>query len=67
MRLLATTPEANLARLPIAVDLRAISVAEGLRAALSIALIVAADRWLQWPPIPAVRSGAGCQHCSPSP
>jgi uncharacterized membrane protein YccC len=51
MRLLATTPEANLARLPIAVDLRAISVAEGLRAALSIALIVAADRWLQWPPL----------------
>ena len=51
MRLLATTPEANLARLPIAVDLRAISVAEGFRAALSIALIVAADQWLQWPPL----------------
>ena len=51
MRLLATTPEANLARLPIAVDLRAISVAEGLRAALAIAGIVAADQWLHWPPL----------------
>ena len=29
IRLLATTPEANLARLPIALDLRAISLAEG--------------------------------------
>ena len=51
MRLLATTPEANLARLPIAIDLRAISVAEGVRAALAIAVIVAADQWLHWPPL----------------
>ena len=51
MRLLATTPEANLARLPIAIDLRAISLAEGVRAALSIAFIVAADQWLHWPPL----------------
>ena len=51
MRLLATTPEANLARLPIALDLRAISLAEGLRAALSIAAIVAADQWAHWPPL----------------
>ncbi len=49
MRLLATTPEADLARLPIAIDLRAISVAEGARAALSIAFIVAADQWLHQP------------------
>ncbi|WP_158747021.1 FUSC family protein [Acidisphaera sp. L21] len=51
MRLLATTPEANLKRLPIAFDLRAISLAEGTRAALSIAFIVAADQWLHWPPL----------------
>ena len=58
MRLLATTPEANLARLPIAIDLRAISVAEGLRATLSIAVIVAADQWLQWPPLLEAALGA---------
>ena len=51
MRLLATTPQANLARLPIAIDLRAISLAEGLRAALSVAFIVAADQWAHWPPL----------------
>ncbi len=49
MRLLATTPEADLGRLPIAVDLRTISIAEGVRAAMSVAVIVAADAWLQWP------------------
>ena len=58
MRLLATTPEANLARLPIALDLRAISLAEGLRAALSIAFIVAADQWLHWPPMLEAALGA---------
>ncbi|MEJ1978846.1 MAG: FUSC family protein, partial [Acetobacteraceae bacterium] len=49
MRLLATTPEANLARLPIALDLRAISVEEGIRAGLSVAVIVAADEWVRSP------------------
>ena len=58
MRLLATTPEANLARLPIALDLRSISLAEGLRAALSIAFIVAADQWLHWPPMLEAALGA---------
>ena len=58
MRLLATTPEANLARLPIALDLRAISLAEGLRAALSIAVIVAADQWAHWPPLLEAAVGA---------
>ena len=58
MRLLATTPQADLARLPIAIDLRALSVAEGVRAALSIAVIVAADQWLQWPPLLEAALGA---------
>ncbi len=58
MRLLATTPEANLARLPTAIDLRAISLAEGVRAALSIAFIVAADQWLHWPPLLEAALGA---------
>ncbi len=58
MRLLATTPEANLARLPIAVDLRAISLAEGLRAALSVAAFVAVDQWATWPPLLEAALGA---------
>jgi uncharacterized membrane protein YccC len=58
MRLLATTPEANLARLPIAIDLRAVSVAEGVRAALAVAGIVAADQWVQWPPLLEAALGA---------
>ena len=58
MRLLATTPEANLARLPIALDLRAVSVAEGVRAALAVAGIVAADQWIQWPPLLEAALGA---------
>ena len=57
-RILATTPEANLARLPIALDLRALSIGEGMRAALSIAVIVAADQWLQWPPLLEAALGA---------
>jgi uncharacterized membrane protein YccC len=58
MRILATTPEANLARLPIALDLRLISVAEGVRAALSVAGIVAADQWIHWPPLLEAALGA---------
>jgi uncharacterized membrane protein YccC len=58
MRLLATTPEANLGRLPIAFDLRAISLAEGVRAALAIAIIVAADQWAHWPPLLEAALGA---------
>jgi uncharacterized membrane protein YccC len=33
------------------VDLRQVSVAEGLRAALSVAVIVALNEWLEWPPM----------------
>lgn len=35
----------------VAIDLRQISVAEGLRAALSTAVIVALNEWLDWPPM----------------
>jgi uncharacterized membrane protein YccC len=58
MRILATTPEANLARLPIALDLRAVSLAEGVRAAFAVAGIVAADQWLHWPPLLEAALGA---------
>jgi uncharacterized membrane protein YccC len=35
----------------VAVDLRQVSMAEGFRAALSVAVIVAANEVLQWPPL----------------
>ncbi len=38
----------DLARLPIVFNLRAISLAEGLRAGLSTAVIIAASQWLHW-------------------
>ena len=39
----------DLARLPITFNLRDISLMEGLRAALSTAVIIAASEWLHWP------------------
>src|SRR6185312_16115293 len=41
----------DLVRLPVKPDLKAISVAEGLRAALSVAVIIAANEYLDWPPL----------------
>lgn len=41
----------DLARLPITYNLRAISLAEGVRAALSVAVIIAANEYLDWPPL----------------
>ncbi len=46
------TPRAaapDLARLPIGLNLRAISLTEGLRAALSVAVIIAVNEPLDWP------------------
>ncbi len=42
-------PAADLARLPIAVDVRALSIEEGLRAGLSVAVLVAANGALHAP------------------
>ena len=39
----------DLARLPIGLNLRVISLAEGIRAALSVAVIIAVNEPLQWP------------------
>ena len=50
-RLLQAGPDANLAHLPVSLDLRALSVAEGIRAALSVAVIVAANEWADFPPL----------------
>ncbi|PPQ40184.1 FUSC family protein [Rhodopila globiformis] len=41
----------DLARLPIAVNLRATSLAEGVRAALSVSVIIAAGQFLHFPPL----------------
>ena len=42
-------PDADLGHLPISLDLRALSIAEGVRAALSVAVLVAANEWLRLP------------------
>ncbi len=42
---------AELARLNLSANLRAVSVAEGVRAALSVAVIMAANEYLAWPPL----------------
>src|ERR1700761_9501103 len=41
----------DLARLPIAVNIRAISLAEGLRAGLSVAVIIAINQYLTFAPL----------------
>ncbi len=51
LRRFLAAPQADLSRLPIALDLRAISIAEGVRAALSTAVMVALAGWLGWPPL----------------
>ena len=48
----------DLARLPIAFNLRAVSLAEGLRAGLSTAAIVAASEWLHRPALLEAGLGA---------
>lgn len=45
-------------RLALAFNPRAVSWAEGVRAALSVAVIVAANLWLQWPPLIEAALGA---------
>jgi uncharacterized membrane protein YccC len=42
-------PGANLSRLPLGLDLGALRIAEGIRAALACALVIIANEWLQWP------------------
>ncbi|MBV8577058.1 MAG: FUSC family protein [Acetobacteraceae bacterium] len=44
-------PEADLSKLPIGLDLRAINLIEGIRAGLSVSAMVALNQWLQWPPM----------------
>jgi uncharacterized membrane protein YccC len=44
-------PGADLSRLPWGLDLGAVRMAEGIRAALACALVILADEWLHWPPL----------------
>ncbi len=50
-RLLRAGPDADLGHLPVSLDLRALSVAEGARAALSVAILVAVNEWVAFPPL----------------
>ncbi|MBN9560132.1 MAG: FUSC family protein [Alphaproteobacteria bacterium] len=43
--------EHDLSRRQFGLDLRALNLLEGLRAALSVAVLVAANEWLHWPPM----------------
>ena len=49
MAILGRDVQADLARLSIVYDLRRVSVAEGLRAALAVSALVLANQWLAWP------------------
>jgi uncharacterized membrane protein YccC len=44
-------PGADLARLPLGLDFSALSLAEGIRAALACAVVILANEWLGWPPL----------------
>ncbi len=56
MRIKAAVPD--LARLPIVFNRRAFSLAEGVRAGLSTAVIIAASEWLDWPGLIEAALGA---------
>ncbi len=58
MRGTTRTPGADPTRLPVGLDLRALSIAEGVRAGLAAALPVAAAAWLQYPSLSLAALGA---------
>ncbi|HZT18448.1 MAG TPA: FUSC family protein [Dongiaceae bacterium] len=51
-------PGADLSRLPVGLDLSAISVAEGVRAALACGIVILANEWIGWPPLVYAALGA---------
>ena len=51
MRGTLRNPGADLARLPVGLDLRAVSIVEGLRAAIACAAVILVNEWVQWPPL----------------
>jgi uncharacterized membrane protein YccC len=58
-------PGANLAHLPIGLDLHAINVVEGMRAAVAIVAIVVLNDWLGWPPLTAALAAYLTCFCDP--
>ncbi len=55
---LRSGPDADLQHLPVSLDLRALSLAEGVRAALAVAVLVALNEWLQIPALGEAGLGA---------
>lgn len=51
-------PDPDLRHLPISLDLRAVSISEGLRAALAVAALVALNEWLHIPALGEAGLGA---------
>lgn len=51
-------PQADLSRLPVSLDLRAISLAEGVRAALAIAAVMVLNEWAGLPLLTEAAMGA---------
>ena len=49
---------AHLRRLSASLNLQALSLAEGLRAALSVAVIIALNEYFHWPPLIEAALGA---------
>lgn len=46
-----STPGANLARLPIGLDPRGLSIMEGVRAAFAFGTVILLHEWIAWPPL----------------
>jgi uncharacterized membrane protein YccC len=57
-RLMRSAPSGDLGRLPITLNLRAVSIAEGIRAALSVAVIIGISDWLAQPLLLAAALGS---------
>ena len=55
---LRTGPDADLGHLPLSLDFRAVSIAEGVRAALAVAVVVTVTEWLDIPALAAVGLGS---------
>ena len=51
-------PDADLGHLPLSLDFRAVSIAEGVRAALAVAVVVTVTEWLGIPALASVGLGS---------
>ncbi len=51
-------PDADLGHLPVSLDFHAVSIAEGVRAALAVAVVMTVTEWLDIPALAAVGLGS---------